>query len=88
MELYQLACSLFEELWDGRPIRLLGVRTSKLVSEDGPVQLSLFDLPSFQPESPRDALGPSSEKLKQLDAAMDRIRRKYGKDAVKRGRFL
>lgn len=88
MELYQLACSLFEELWDGRPIRLLGVRTSKLVSEDGPVQLSLFDLPSFQPESPGDALGPSSEKLKQLDAAMDRIRRKYGQDAVKRGRFL
>ena len=30
--IYQAALELFDELWDGRPIRLLGIRTSKLVS--------------------------------------------------------
>lgn len=33
-------------------------------------------------------MDPSPEKLKKLDAAMDSIRRKYGADAVRRGRFL
>ena len=64
--LYEDACALFDELWDSTPIRLLGIRTSKLVPEDEPVQLS----------------------LQKLDAALDNIRAKYGKDAIKRGRFL
>ena len=42
--IYEAACSLFDELWNGEPIRLLGVRTAKLVDEDEPEQLSLFDL--------------------------------------------
>ena len=75
--LYEDACALFDELWDSTPIRLLGVRTSKLVPEDEPVQLSLFDFPD-----------PRSEKQQKLDAALDNIRAKYGKDAIKRGRFL
>ena len=41
--LYDCACRLFDELWDGTPIRLLGIRTSKLVPDNTPVQLSLFD---------------------------------------------
>jgi hypothetical protein len=41
------------------------------------VQLSLFDFPA-----------PRSEKQQKLDAALDNIRAKYGKDAIKRGRFL
>ena len=44
--LYEDACALFDELWDSTPIRLLGIRTSKLVPEDEPVQLSLFDFPA------------------------------------------
>lgn len=40
---YRCACQLFDELWNGTPIRLLGVRTTKLLAEDTPVQLSLFD---------------------------------------------
>ena len=75
--LYEDACALFDELWDSTPIRLLGIRTSKLVPEDEPVQLSLFDFPA-----------PRSEKQQKLDAALDNIRAKYGKDAIKRGRFL
>jgi len=75
--IYRLARRLFEELWDGRPVRLLGIRTSKLKAEDEPVQLSLFDYAS-----------PLSEKQKKLDAALDQIKKKYGKDAIKRGSLL
>lgn len=91
-EIYRLACVLFDDLWDGRPIRLLGIRTSRLSSAEEPVQLSIFDLqptsPSTQTKKEEAIPAPSPEKLKKLDAAMDSIRQKYGKDAVKRGRFL
>ena len=41
--LYRQACLLFDELWNGSPIRLLGVRTSKLTDTPEPVQMNLFD---------------------------------------------
>lgn len=75
--LHENACALFDELWDSSPIRLLGVRTSKLVPEDEPIQLSLFDYAA-----------PRSEKQLKLESALDDIRTKYGKDAIKRGSFL
>ena len=31
--LYESACELFEEVWTGEPVRLLGIRTAKLVDE-------------------------------------------------------
>lgn len=43
--IYQTACSLFDEIWDGTPVRLLGIRSSKLAPVGEPVQMSLFDLP-------------------------------------------
>ncbi len=75
--IYRHACALFDELWNGSPIRLLGVRTSRLVDEDVPIQLSLFDYAA-----------PKSEKQQKLDAALDSIRARYGKDAIKRGSLL
>ena len=75
--IYRHACILFDELWDESPIRLLGVRTTKLVDEDTPVQLNLFDYQA-----------PKSEKQQKLDAALDSIRSRYGKDAIKRGSLL
>ncbi len=58
-ELFQCACQLFDELWNGTPVRLLGLRTTKLVSDDTPVQLSLFDFGfSALPEEKRT---PASE---------------------------
>ncbi|MBR5247362.1 MAG: DNA polymerase IV [Lachnospiraceae bacterium] len=77
--IYQTACSLFDELWDGSPIRLLGIRTSKLVQDSEPIQLSLFDL---------QAARPVSEKQQKLDAALDAIRKRYGSDAIKRGSLM
>lgn len=75
--IYRTACALFDELWNGSPIRLLGIRTGKLSREDEPVQLSLFDYAA-----------PVSEKQKKLDAALDKIRGRYGDDAIKRGSLL
>ena len=83
--LYLNACQLFDELWNGSPIRLLGVRTTRLNDMDAPVQLSLFDQISTQPEK---TTGPSREKLDALDTALDAIRNKYGKDAIVRGSLL
>ena len=45
--IYQTACALFHELWNGEAIRLLGIRTSKLKNEEEPRQISLFE---FQTE--------------------------------------
>lgn len=42
--IYETACRLFHELWNGKAIRLLGLRTTKLCAADEPVQLCLFDL--------------------------------------------
>lgn len=98
MDIYREAVSLFQELWDMRPIRLLGIRSSKLVNEDEPEQLSIFDIPvrehgpqdrasAVKEERKRESIS-DSEKQKKLDRALDEIRRKYGEDAVKRGRFI
>lgn len=43
-EIYDLSCRLFEEIWTGKPVRLLGIRTTKLQNEDQPEQMNLFDM--------------------------------------------
>lgn len=85
--IYHTACSLFDEIWDGTPVRLLGIRSSKLSSAEEPVQLSLFDLPAVEKESSTSNL-PSSQKQAQLDNALDSIRKRYGANAVIRGSLL
>lgn len=77
--IYETACALFDEIWNGTPVRLLGIRTSKLVSRDEPVQMSLFDYEEKKPKN---------EKLEKLDEALFSIRKKYGADSVVRGSFL
>ena len=60
-------------------MRLLGIRTAKLVESSVPVQLSIFDieLPPVQ-----------DEKHKRLNRAMDEIRAKYGKDSVMKASLM
>lgn len=89
--IYRTACSLFDEIWDGTPVRLLGIRSSKLTSEREPVQMSLFDLdPPPLPQAARytSPKPPSSRKKEQLEQALDTIRKRYGADAVVRGSLL
>ncbi len=78
--LYETACELFRELWSGEPIRLLGIRTSKLVDETEPEQMSIFDLQSAAEKRPSE-----DEKHQRLNQALDQIRKKYGEHAVMRG---
>lgn len=74
-ELFRCACQLFDELWNGMPIRLLGLRTTKLVSSDTPVQLSLFDLGFSVPQTRENtsASGNIRPSLPHADHAFDRM---------------
>ncbi len=75
-ELYRQARVLFDELWDNEPIRLLGIRTTKLEDEGEPSQIDLFSYQEEQREERRQA---------QLDEAMQRINQRYGEGAISRG---
>lgn len=76
--IYKTACRLFDELWDGTPVRLLGIRCSKLVATGEPIQMSLMDY----------EINEKDEKSQKLDSALDSIRKRYGSSAVVRGSML
>ena len=86
-KIYDLSCLLFDELWNGLPIRLLGVRCSKLQDIDEPVQMSLFDM-EFKENQEKKSAGPNREKLEKLDKAMDSIKKRFGDGAIVRGSSL
>ena len=73
-ELYRCACVLFDALWNGNPIRLLGVRSGKLTNAGEPFQM---DLLSYDPVA--------TANRQKLDQAMEKIKKKYGSDAIHRG---
>lgn len=72
--LYQNACRLLREFWDLTPVRLIGLRTSR-ISEDSYVQMNLFE-------------SEQSRRMNDLEKAVDKIRNKYGVDIIKRASFL
>ena len=74
-ELYEAACRVLAELWDGKtPLRQLGVRMGKM-SPGNWRQCSLFEKQDFA-------------RMEKMDAAVDEIRAKYGEEAICRARFL
>ncbi len=89
-KIYELSCKLFDELWNGSPIRLLGIRASKLQDLSEPIQMSLFDM-EFPKQEKQSAAGQKAsdyEKLEKLDKAMDAIKKRFGDGAVVRGSVL
>jgi DNA polymerase-4 len=74
-EIHKASCRLFDELWDGSPIRNLGIHTSKVVSETSIRQLNLFDMNRY-------------ERLSKLDTVVDKVREKYGDNSIMRAIFL
>ena len=73
--IYQTACAILEECWrSDAPVRLMTVTASGLVPEDEavPTQLSFLEEP--KEDDPRHV---------KLEAAIDRVRDKWGRDAVK-----
>ena len=91
-KIYETACELLASFWnEDRPIRQLGVRTTK-VSDQKYEQLSLFDvdlnhiIPTDDSAiSQAGQISAFNEKKEKADAAMDKLRLKLGKDIVKRG---
>ncbi len=76
-ELFEAACALFDEAWDGiTPLRQLGVQMTRLSSE--PYQQ--FDL--FSGISPQQY-----ERKLRLDETVDALRDKFGEDILRRGKF-
>ncbi len=73
--IHGVACLLFDELWDGTPIRNLGIQTSKLVSDTAERQMNLF---GFEID----------EKKEKLDHAIDKIRDRYGNTAIQRASLI
>ncbi len=86
--IYDVSCRLFDEMWNKTPVRLLGIRTTKLIDEDEPVQMNLFDMDFSVPPTADTASALSSEKQQRLDAALDSIKNRFGESAVVRGSFL
>ena len=76
-DIYEEAVLLFGELWDDTPIRLLGIRSSKLAEEKEPEQMTIFD-PQFQ-------FDPKREKKKKINQALEKVRMKYGEGIVMSG---
>ena len=72
--IYETSCKLLKETWDNTPLRLMGIRTSKIMEDDF-TQLNLFD-------------SEKNEKLEKLDMAVDKIRDRFGTDSIKRASFL
>ena len=75
LEIHRCACQLFEQLWDGTPIRHLGIHTSCIRDGMDVRQMDLFDLTDY-------------EKWECMDNTVDAIRKRYGKDSLIRASFL
>jgi DNA polymerase-4 len=66
-EIFHTASLLLEEHWDGRPLRLIGVSVSGLVSAEGHYQHSLFD---------------QDEHRRKMLEAVDSLRDRFGEHAL------
>ena len=76
-EIYEAACKVFDEAWDGvTPLRQLGVQMTMLSKE--PYQQ--YDL--FSGLTPRQF-----ERKLKLDETVDALRDKFGEDILRRGQF-
>ena len=72
---YRHARALFDQLGDEGPYRLLGCGLSHLCSED---EAGLSG----------DLLDPGAEQRAEAEKATDKIRARFGKDAIVKGRAL
>lgn len=73
--LYRTARGLYDQVEGGGPYRLIGVGLSHLV-------------PEGDADRSGDLLDPDSARRSQAERATDEIRRKFGADAIRKGRSL
>jgi DNA polymerase-4 len=75
-EIYEAALALFDTMWRGDDLRLLGISVAELTTESYR-RITLFDA-ALEKTDDDDALAEVT----------DRIREKYGKTAIKRATFI
>lgn len=73
--IYRTARNLFDQVGNQGPYRLIGVGLSDISSDEGA-------------DTSRDLLDPDAEKRTDAERATDKIRERFGKDAIKKGRSL
>jgi DNA polymerase-4 len=71
-DIYNRAVEIFDDMWDGKPLRQMGVCSGSL-SSAGSVQVGMFDM---------------SWKREAIDSAVDKIRMRYGDGAAFRAVFV
>jgi len=67
LSVFTVVAELFEDVWDGCPVRLLGVSVSGLASAEGSGQTEMFD---------------TDRRARALREALDRVRDKLGEASV------
>jgi len=72
--LMEEACALFDDIWNGEPVRHLGISFAQL-EDRFREQLSLFS-------------DHKSDKMRKMDQVMDLIRKNFGDEALIRATFL
>lgn len=72
--IYEAAKTLLGQLYNGVPVRLIGIRVDGLSAEKE-VQISLFDT-------------PANEKQQKIDKTIDQLKEKYGYNSVTRANIL
>lgn len=82
-EIWRTSVELFRELWTGEPVRLLGIRTSKLAEEGEPEQMTLFEFQADQEKEEKQQ--EDLRKRERLDEALGKIRKKYGENVIQKG---
>jgi len=73
-QIYEEAKKLFAAMWDGEPVRQLGIRLSELCSNINQ-QITIFEDEEFI-------------KQRDIDSTMDSIRSIYGNEAIMRGTLI
>lgn len=73
-EIFKVLKNIFDESWDGTPLRHLGIRLSGLITNES-YQISIFD-------------SKYKEKYRLLDNTIDDIRMRYGSKSITRAVFL
>lgn len=74
-EIYGAAFELFMELWNGQPVRHLGIHTGRVKDMDCIRQINMFDNTDYL-------------KLERVDKTIDMLREQYGNDCIKRAAFV
>ncbi len=88
--IYEIAVRLFDSLWDGSPVRLLGLRTGKLQKEGEPYQLNLFDYQKQLEKQEKERTIQEkrlkvNQRKKKMEDAIKKIENKYGAGSITKG---